>query len=342
MHFINVLLTTPEAATVSLHLAAPPPGTLLTAADVLSAAPPGVAHPFTYLLVDGRAVAPAEAVVDHGGRAASVAAGPLHMTARHRVGILGGKGGFGAQLRGATATAKTTNFDSCRDLRGRRLRDVVAERAAAAARAGGGRPGAGGGAGGSAAAADGGGSGAGGDAAGSGGGGGGGGDDADGRGGKRRRVEVRVDFDEDALDEECHAARRRARDALYAGLEAGGGASSGDAWGAGVWGDDESSSGEDEGAEEEEAEVKKDGETDGKGAHANAERVEGSGSDSPGDSGAGPSGSGAGAREPGGSLDGADVTVEGGGAGQGSHAEGEEAASASPDVALPRRQGDSA
>jgi len=338
MHIINVLLTTPAAATVSLHLAAPPPGTPITAADVLAAAPPGVAYPFTYLLVDGRAVAPAEAVVDHGGRAAAVAAGPLHVTARHRVGILGGKGGFGAQLRGATASAKTTNFDSCRDLRGRRLRDVVAERAAAAARAGGGRPGAGSGAGASAAAAAGGGSGAGGDA-----GGGGGGEDADGRGGKRRRVEVRVDFDEDALDEECHTARRRARDALYAGLDAGGGAPSGDAWGGGAWGDDESSSGEDEGADEEGEEgVEKDGETDGKGGQADAERVEGSGGDSPGESGAGPSGSVAGAREPAGSLDGVDVTVAGGGAGQGIHAEGEKAASGSPQVALPRRQGDSA
>lgn len=36
----------------------------------------------------------------------------------------GGKGGFGAQLKGASASNKTTNFDACRDLHGRRLRDV--------------------------------------------------------------------------------------------------------------------------------------------------------------------------------------------------------------------------
>lgn len=42
----------------------------------------------------------------------------------------GGKGGFGANLRGSAATKKTSNFAACRDLAGRRLRDV--HRAAAA------------------------------------------------------------------------------------------------------------------------------------------------------------------------------------------------------------------
>ncbi|KAI0564967.1 Silencing defective 2 ubiquitin [Gracilaria domingensis] len=41
----------------------------------------------------------------------------------------GGKGGFGALLKGSSATKKTTNFDSCRDLQGRRLRDVRREQA---------------------------------------------------------------------------------------------------------------------------------------------------------------------------------------------------------------------
>lgn len=36
----------------------------------------------------------------------------------------GGKGGFGAMLKGSSASTKTTNFDACRDLQGRRLRDV--------------------------------------------------------------------------------------------------------------------------------------------------------------------------------------------------------------------------
>eukprot|EP00899_Mesostigma_viride_P008299 jgi/Mesvir1/17470/Mv08746-RA.1 len=43
--------------------------------------------------------------------------------------LLGGKGGFGSLLRGAGATGKkTTNFDACRDLGGRRLRHVNAEK----------------------------------------------------------------------------------------------------------------------------------------------------------------------------------------------------------------------
>ena len=42
--------------------------------------------------------------------------------------LMGGKGGFGAMLRTAgTRGVKTTNFDACRDLNGRRLRHVNAE-----------------------------------------------------------------------------------------------------------------------------------------------------------------------------------------------------------------------
>jgi len=44
--------------------------------------------------------------------------------------LVGGKGGFGAMLRTAGARGvKTTNFDACRDLNGRRLRHVNAEAA---------------------------------------------------------------------------------------------------------------------------------------------------------------------------------------------------------------------
>ncbi|KAK9830838.1 hypothetical protein WJX74_009412 [Apatococcus lobatus] len=42
--------------------------------------------------------------------------------------LLGGKGGFGALLRGAGRAALTDNFDACRDLNGRRLRHVNADR----------------------------------------------------------------------------------------------------------------------------------------------------------------------------------------------------------------------
>uniref|UniRef100_A0A1D1XJC8 UPF0667 family protein C31G5.18c n=1 Tax=Anthurium amnicola TaxID=1678845 RepID=A0A1D1XJC8_9ARAE len=44
-----------------------------------------------------------------------------------RIRILGGKGGFGSMLRaqgGKMASQKTTNFEACRDLNGRRLRTV--------------------------------------------------------------------------------------------------------------------------------------------------------------------------------------------------------------------------
>lgn len=45
--------------------------------------------------------------------------------------VRGGKGGFGSLLRGAGSKAwqkKTSNFDACRDMSGRRLRHVNAER----------------------------------------------------------------------------------------------------------------------------------------------------------------------------------------------------------------------
>jgi len=53
---------------------------------------------------------------------------PIHVFAR----ILGGKGGFGSLLRGATIRVgqkKTSNFNACRDLNGRRLRHVNTEKA---------------------------------------------------------------------------------------------------------------------------------------------------------------------------------------------------------------------
>jgi len=43
-------------------------------------------------------------------------------------GCTGGKGGFGSLLRSAKSVKKTTNYGSCRDLHGRRLRDVQNER----------------------------------------------------------------------------------------------------------------------------------------------------------------------------------------------------------------------
>eukprot|EP00243_Klebsormidium_subtile_P002494 TRINITY_DN14986_c0_g1_i1.p1 TRINITY_DN14986_c0_g1~~TRINITY_DN14986_c0_g1_i1.p1 ORF type:complete len:374 (-),score=119.03 TRINITY_DN14986_c0_g1_i1:175-1296(-) len=40
----------------------------------------------------------------------------------------GGKGGFGSLLRGSQSQKKTTNFDACRDMNGRRLRHVNSEK----------------------------------------------------------------------------------------------------------------------------------------------------------------------------------------------------------------------
>jgi len=45
-----------------------------------------------------------------------------------RGGCCGGKGGFGSLLRSAKSVKKTTNFGSCRDINGRRLRDVDNEK----------------------------------------------------------------------------------------------------------------------------------------------------------------------------------------------------------------------
>jgi len=56
--------------------------------------------------------------------AAQLAAMPVRLALR----LTGGKGGFGAMLRTAGAkNIKTTNFDACRDLNGRRLKHVNAE-----------------------------------------------------------------------------------------------------------------------------------------------------------------------------------------------------------------------
>lgn len=38
--------------------------------------------------------------------------------------VLGGKGGFGSMLKGQGIIARVDNFESCRDLYGRRIRDV--------------------------------------------------------------------------------------------------------------------------------------------------------------------------------------------------------------------------
>ncbi len=48
----------------------------------------------------------------------------LHLLLR----LVGGKGGFGALLRSGARGSQTANFDACRDLSGRRLRHVNADK----------------------------------------------------------------------------------------------------------------------------------------------------------------------------------------------------------------------
>lgn len=73
------------------------------------------------LLFSGRQLQDASSLTDHGV--------DQHATIHLVYSLRGGKGGFGAMLRTAGARGvKTTNFDACRDLNGRRLRHVNAER----------------------------------------------------------------------------------------------------------------------------------------------------------------------------------------------------------------------
>lgn len=68
--------------------------------------------------------------VDHLVAASSSPSDPLVLRLVARAGLVGGKGGFGSLLRGATTkvgTKKTSNFSASRDLSGRRLRHVEAE-----------------------------------------------------------------------------------------------------------------------------------------------------------------------------------------------------------------------
>ena len=57
----------------------------------------------------------------------------IHLTSVHGSQLRGGKGGFGAQLRSQGKRAgqtQTTDMGDCRDLSGRRIRDVMAEQEA--------------------------------------------------------------------------------------------------------------------------------------------------------------------------------------------------------------------
>jgi hypothetical protein len=88
-------------------------GTVAAAIEHLTALPPDA-----FMLLSCGRIAHASDVI------ASVHDECAFMEFRLRRGLPGGKGGFGAMLRGSNASKKTANFDACRDLSGRRLRDV--------------------------------------------------------------------------------------------------------------------------------------------------------------------------------------------------------------------------
>lgn len=115
---VNILLSgLPSSGTLCLHL-----GDHTTALPytVLSAAIHRLTglSPSSFYLRQAGALLPAHAFVTTPGQHTAFIS-----LALRRI-LPGGKGGFGAQLRGSAASTKTTNFDACRDLHGRRLRAV--------------------------------------------------------------------------------------------------------------------------------------------------------------------------------------------------------------------------
>lgn len=80
----------------------------------------------TFFLLSHGHIAKEDAVVARGHDACAF------LEFRFRRVLPGGKGGFGAMLRGVNASKKTTNYGACRDLSGRRLRDIEDERRFAA------------------------------------------------------------------------------------------------------------------------------------------------------------------------------------------------------------------
>lgn len=95
----------------------------LVAADVMGAIECATGLPCASFFIQNQGrLACGDAVVSMPGETAAF----VNFSPRRA--LPGGKGGFGAMLRGTTGTKKTTNFDACRDLSGRRLRDVNNER----------------------------------------------------------------------------------------------------------------------------------------------------------------------------------------------------------------------
>ncbi|KAF8064496.1 SDE2 [Scenedesmus sp. PABB004] len=100
-----------------------PPGASVAQLRAAVQAATGVPTHEQVLTAGGRLLADPGAPL--AGALSSASGGVVHLSLR----LAGGKGGFGALLRGQGRDGKATdNFDACRDLSGRRIRHVEAEK----------------------------------------------------------------------------------------------------------------------------------------------------------------------------------------------------------------------
>lgn len=120
---VNVLLTgLPSISTLCLRVGdidKPLAQSSLTAAVTAAT---GLPSPSFYLRHAGALLSPGAFVTNPGQHT-------IFVQLFIRRALPGGKGGFGANLKGSSATKATTNFDACRDLHGRRLKHVRDEAA---------------------------------------------------------------------------------------------------------------------------------------------------------------------------------------------------------------------
>lgn len=82
--------------------------------EALGAPQPGGLGPLIHLYHDGHRAEMQDVFRDN----------DVYLHARIHRALPGGKGGFGATLRGTASARASNNTDACRDLAGRRLRDV--------------------------------------------------------------------------------------------------------------------------------------------------------------------------------------------------------------------------
>jgi hypothetical protein len=135
MRAINILVAgVPQPRAPRTRVLAFPADAPVTVAQVASALEQATAkYAVPFMLLHGGRVACEDDVLAYGNGADDCA--DVFMEFRVCRALVGGKGGFGAMLRGTNAGKKTTNFGMSRDLNGRRIRDVEAIKAMRAAAA---------------------------------------------------------------------------------------------------------------------------------------------------------------------------------------------------------------